>query len=123
MGIHILCSRERETVKRRMDGESIIRHTSLSIGFVFTVATLTSYTLSEWDLTPSDSVTARQSLRYLSKKAYLNIFRFFHTFFLLSAIFRQGCDSELNSDKRFKFFGKFCMGFGIFKCIEIRFFA
>ena len=35
----------------------------LALVLVFTVATLTSYTLSEWDLTPYDSVTARQSLR------------------------------------------------------------
>ena len=34
----------------------------LALPLVFTVATLTSYTLSEWDLTPYDSVTARQSL-------------------------------------------------------------
>ena len=36
----------------------------LALPLVFTVATLTSYTLSEWDLTLYDSVTVRQSLIY-----------------------------------------------------------
>ena len=35
--------------------------------------------------------------------------------------FSQGFDSELNSDRRFEFFGKFYMEISIFKCIKILF--
>ena len=38
----------------------------LALPLVFTVATLTFYTLSEWDLTPYDSATVRQSLTPLN---------------------------------------------------------
>ena len=52
-------------VKRRMDvwkRELCIEMHRSALVLVFTVATLTSYTLSEWDLTPYDSVPERQSL-------------------------------------------------------------